>query len=89
MAIEGPFDPLRYLENLRLETFLSKDNQIILKGISRIPARDKKKAIWVLTNYEELLKMQLNADKPELRPSVRKLLAHGKIVIMNGRYIKK
>ena len=37
--------------------------------------------------YDKLLRMQLDAPKRELRPSVNKLLAQGKIVIKDKKYV--
>ena len=41
----------------------------------------------VLKGYDRLLRMQLDAPTPELRPSINKLLAHGKIIIKKGHYV--
>lgn len=49
--------------------------------------RHRKRAKWVLDTYDRLLDMQLDAPKRKVRPSVRKLLAQGKIVIRGGRYV--
>lgn len=47
----------------------------------------RQQAINVLKNYDQLLRMKLDAPTPELRPSVNKLLAQGKIVIKQGKYV--
>lgn len=82
------FDPLRYLEHgLRLEVSLDKDGSILLKGISSLPAKKRRQAKKVLDTYEKLLRIQLDAPARELRPSVQKLMAQGKISIKNGQYV--
>lgn len=63
----NPFDPLNYLERqLRLRVNHSKDDRILVGGLSRLPEHRKEKAVWVVNNYKELLKMQLDAESNEL-----------------------
>jgi hypothetical protein len=89
MLKSNPFDPLNYLEKqLRLRVNLAEDGRVLVGGLSSLPGHRKKKAVWVVNNYKELLKMQLNAESPQMRPSVRKLLAQDKLRIENGRYLK-
>ena len=83
------FDPLRLLEHqLLLNVYQGQDGGIYLQGIGSLPHRKRKQAKWVLDNYEGLLRLQLDAPKKRLRPSVQKLLAQGKIRIVNGRYVR-
>lgn len=83
-----PFDPLSFLQGeLRLKVELTPQGKIVLHGMSRLHPRHRKRAKWVLDTYERLLRMQLDAPKREMPPSVRKLLAQGKIVIRGGRHV--
>jgi hypothetical protein len=87
---ERLFDPLRFLEQqLHLSVQHGSDDKIYLHGISKLYPQKRKQAKWVLDNYEGLLRLQLDAPKKELRPSVQKLLAKGKISIQNKRYVSK
>ncbi|MFO7875337.1 MAG: hypothetical protein R6U55_01985 [Desulfovermiculus sp.] len=52
-----------------------------------LSSKRRQQAINVLKNYDQLLRMKLDAPTPELRPSVNKLLAQGKIVIKQGKYV--
>ena len=90
MLTKNLFDPLNYLEaQLRLEDELSgSGDELILLGLSKLSEQDRKRAFWVAKTYKELLRMQLDAPKRELRPSVRKLLAQGKIKLERGKYLK-
>lgn len=65
---------------------LDEAGRILLYGMSGLHPRKKGQATWVVRTYEGLLRLQLDATKPELRPSVRKLMAQGKVEIVNGRY---
>lgn len=42
----------------------------------------------MLDTYEGLLRMQLDAPRRELRPSLQKLIAQGRLSIGNDRYVK-
>ena len=85
---QAPVRPLRFLENqLLLAVVLGKDNRVHLEGISRLPLKKRRQAKWVLDNYEGLLRLQLDAPKRGLRPSVQKLLAQSKIRIENRHYV--
>jgi hypothetical protein len=82
-----PFDPLRFLEGeMRLRVELTPQGKIILHGMSRLHPRHRRRAKWVLDTYDRLLRMQLDAPAREMRPSVRKLLAQGKIGIRGGMW---
>jgi hypothetical protein len=82
------FDPLRFLERqLRLQVTLGQDGKILLSGLNDLSAKRRQQAFKVVKVYDKLLRMQLDAPKPELRPSVNKLLAQGKIVIKNKKYV--
>ena len=82
------FDPLRFLErNLRLNVQLVSTDKILLYGLNDLPAQKSQLAFKIVQVYDKLLHMQLDAPKPELRPSVNKLLAQGKIVIKEGKYV--
>ena len=82
------FDPLRFLEHqLLLDVYQGQDGGIYLQGIGSLPPRKRRQAKWVLDNYDGLLRLQLDAPKRELRPSVQKMLAQGKIRIENRRYV--
>jgi hypothetical protein len=84
------FDPLRFLEQqLLLSVVHGRDDRIYLQGISKLPPQKKKQAKWVLDTYEGLLRLQLDAPKKELRLSVQKLIAQGKLRIVNGRYVSR
>ncbi len=85
---QRPFDPLRFLQGyMRLEVSLDIRGNIVVDGRSRLEPEHWKQVRWVLNTYDKLLRMQLDAPDKELRPSVRKLLAQGKIVIRGGRYV--
>jgi len=82
------FDPLRFLEvQLRLQVTLGQDGKILLSGLNELSVKRRQQAFRVVQVYDKLLRMQLDAPKPELRPSVNKLLAQGKIVIKNKKYV--
>ncbi|MDZ7761731.1 MAG: hypothetical protein U5L00_15920 [Desulfovermiculus sp.] len=82
------FDPLRFLErNLRLNVQLASNGKILLYGLNDLSAKRRQQAFNVLKVYDKLLRMQLDAPTRELRPSVNKLLAQGKIVIKNKKYV--
>ena len=82
------FDPLRYLEHqLLLKVHLAPNGRILLYGMSDLSAERRQQAMKVLEAYDKLLRMQLDAPATELRPSVNKLLAQGKIIIKHGKYI--
>ncbi len=82
-----PFDPLDFLEgDLRLDVRLDSKGRIMLDNLFYLPLEKREQARNVLKIYRKLLLMQLNAPKESMRPSVRKLLAQGKIVIVDGKY---
>ena len=83
----APFDPLKYLNSLRLNVRLGQNGKITLDGMKNVPG-EKRRQVWqVVKEYDKLLKMQL--DAPEgMRPSVRKLLAQGKIKMKDGKYVR-
>jgi hypothetical protein len=82
------FDPLRFLEvQLRLQVTLGQNGKILLQGLNDLSAKRRQQAFNVVKVYDKLLRMQLDASTRELRPSVNKLLAQGKIVIKNKKYV--
>jgi hypothetical protein len=82
------FDPLRFLEvQLRLQVTLGQDGKILLSGLNDLSAKRRQQAFKVVKVYDKLLRMQLDVPARELRPSVNKLLAQGKIVIKNKKYV--
>ena len=82
-----PFDPLLFLEgNLNLEVRLDTKGQITLDNLFNLPLDKRRQAQKVLGIYRKLLLMQLDAPKRSMRPSVRKLMAQGKIEIVDGKY---
>ena len=82
------FDPLRFLEvQLRLQVTLGQDGKILLSGLNDLSAKRRQQAFKVVKVYDKLLRMQLDASARALRPSVNKLLAQGKIVIKDGKYV--
>jgi hypothetical protein len=88
MLKEEPFDPLKFLEHqLLLTVRLDEDgSRILVYGVSGLSPGKRKQVTWVVRTYAGLLRLQLKASKPELRPSVRKLLAQGKVAIKDGKY---
>ncbi len=72
---------------MRLRVDLDTKGRIILHGLGRLEPHHAKRALWVRDTCDRLLRMQLDALKRGIQPSVRKLLAHGKIVIRGGRYV--
>ena len=84
-----PFDPLQFLEyEMHLDLSLNPEGQIKVSGMWALPPHQHKKAKAVLKTYDKLLRMQLDAPSASMRPSVRKLLAQGKIEIKGGQYIQ-
>jgi hypothetical protein len=82
------FDPLRFLEQqLRLQVKLAPNGKILLYGLNELSAKRRQQTFNVVKVYDKLLRMQLDAPTRELRPSVNKLLAQGKIVIKNKKYV--
>ncbi|MBS3779067.1 MAG: hypothetical protein KGY41_01590 [Desulfovermiculus sp.] len=63
------------------------NGKILLYGLSGLSAKRRQQAFNVVRVYDKLLRMQLDSPSRELRPSVNKLLAQGKIVIKNKRYV--
>ncbi len=82
-----PFDPLSYLESLYLDLSLDPSGNVIAKGMWSLEPHQKKKAQAVLQTYDKLLRLQLDAPSESMRPSVRKLLAQGKIEVRDGQYV--
>lgn len=85
---QKPFDPLGYLYSLRLDAKLGENGEIILLNTNEVPAHKWEQVRYVVSTYAGLLRMQLDAPSKEMRPSVRKLLAQGKIRVEKGEYIK-
>jgi hypothetical protein len=82
------FDPLRFLEvQLRLQVTLGRDGKILLHGLNDLSPKRRQQAFNVVKVYDKLLRMQLDAPTRELRLSVNKLLAQGKVVIKNKKYV--
>lgn len=82
------FDPMRFLEvQLRLQVTLGQNGKIMLHGLNDLSPKRRKQAFNVVKVYDKLLRMQLDTPTRELRPSVNKLLAQGKIVIKNKKYV--
>lgn len=73
---------------LRLDLSLTPYGQIVVKGMWSLPIHQQKKAKAVLKTYNRLLKLQLNVPGRTMRPSVRKLLAQGKVEIRDGQYVR-
>ena len=87
MLRQEPFDPLIFLERqLLLTVRMEETGTILVYGISKLHSNKQKQVSWTVRTYAGLLRLQLNASKPELRPSVQKLMAQGKVGIKNGRY---
>jgi hypothetical protein len=82
-----PFDPLSYLESLYLDLFLDPSGNVVAEGMWSLEPHQKKKAKTILRIYDKLLRLQLDAPSESMRPSVRKLLAQGKIEIRDGQYV--
>ena len=72
-----PFDPLKFLQSLRLDVELDSKGQITVHGMRFLEPHKAKQARNVLKIYDKLLRMQLDAPSKTMRPSVRKLLALG------------
>ncbi len=86
--MQTPFDPLQYLQSLYLDLDLSANGQIKVSGMWSLEHHQQKKARAVLSTYDKLLRLQLDAPSRSMRPSVRKLLAQGKIEIRDGQYCR-
>ncbi len=69
------------------EFSLDSRGNIVVKGMWSLDPHQKKKARAVLQTYDKLLRLQLDAPSKNMRPSVRKLLAQGKIEIKDGQYV--
>lgn len=84
----APFDPLKYLNSLHLDVRLDQNGKIVLDGMRNVPG-EKRRHVWqMVKTYDKLLRMQLDAPDKGMRSSVRKLLAHGKIRVEGGKYVK-
>ena len=83
-----PFDPLKYLNSLRLDVRLDKEGKIVLDGMKNVPGHKRHQVWHVVKEYDKLLRMQLDAPNEGMRPSVRKLLAQGKLKTKDGKYVK-
>jgi hypothetical protein len=82
-----PFDPLKFLEHqLLLTVRLDEASTILVYGASSLAPRRQQQVTWIVRTHAGLLRLQLYAYRPELRPSVRKLMAQGKVEIVNERY---
>ncbi|EFI36143.1 conserved hypothetical protein [Desulfonatronospira thiodismutans ASO3-1] len=81
-----PFDPLKFLQSLRLNVELDSKGQVTVHGIRFLEPHKAQQARNVLQIYDKLLRMQLDAPSKTMRPSVRKLLALGKVEIRDGQY---
>ena len=82
-----PFDPLYYLiSEFHLAIDLDSKGRIVAKDMWSLLPHQQKKANAVLKTYDKLLRLQLDAPSSPMRPSVRKLLAQGKIEIRGGEY---
>ena len=88
MLRRKPFDPLLFLERtLELRVYYSKTgSHIVLDGIAALSEDKQRQARQVVRLYPRILELQMDAPKRELRSSIRKLLAQGKVEIVNGRY---
>jgi len=83
-----PFDPLQFLQSeMRLSLDLDSKGNILVEGMNHLLPHQYKQAKAVLKTYDKLLRLQLNAPSKRMRPSVRKLLAQGKIEIRAGVYV--
>lgn len=67
--------------------WLDNKEQIRLDGYYSLSLKKRKQVDSALANYRPLLLMQLDAPNKGMRPSVRKLLAQGKVVVKDGRYV--
>lgn len=86
--MRAPFDPLQFLRSeYRLDLCLDSKGNIVVKGMWSLHPHQHKKARAVLKIYGKLLKLQLDAPSKSMRPSVRKLLAQGKIEMRGGIYV--
>jgi hypothetical protein len=72
---------------MRLSLDLDSKGNIVAEGMWHLHPHQYKQAKAVLKTYDRLLRLQLNATSKRMRPSVRKLLAQGKIEIMGGQYV--
>ena len=80
------FDPLLCLENeLRANVGLAPDGKVKLRFEKGTSPETTKRAWSVVKAYEKLLALQLE----EGHASVQKLIAHGKIKIVSGKYIRR
>ncbi len=87
-AMRTPFDPLHFLTfELDLDLNLDSQGNIVCDDVWRLTAEKQKQARNVLRIYDRLLRLQLDAPSEKMRPSVRKLLAQGKIEIRNGQFV--
>ncbi|WP_291323056.1 hypothetical protein [Desulfonatronospira sp.] len=82
-----PFDPLKFLQSLRLDVELDSKGQITVHGMRFLEPHKAKQARNILKIYDKLLRMQLDAPSKTMRPSVRKLVALGKVEIRDGQYV--
>jgi hypothetical protein len=83
-----PFDPLQFLQSeMSLSLDLDSKGKVVVEGMNRLLPHQYKQAKAVLKTYDRLLRLQLNAPSKRMRPSVRKLMAQGKIEIRDRRYV--
>ena len=72
---------------MRLDIELDSKGQITVHGMRFLEPHKAKQARNVLKVYDKLLRMQLDAPSKTMRPSVRKLLALGKVEVRDGQYV--
>jgi hypothetical protein len=83
-----PFDPLRFLQSeMRLSLDLDPKGRIVVEGMNHLLPHQYKQAKAVLKIYDKLLLLQLDAPSKRMRPSIRKLMAQGRIEIREGQYV--
>ena len=81
-------EPLKFLERiLHLDVYYSKRRtHIVLDGLNALTKKKQHQAWWVIITYKKLLQVQLDSPKRKMRPSVRKMLAQGKLKFVNRGY---
>ena len=81
MLTRKPFDPLLFLERtLELRVYYFKrGNHIVLDGLAALPEEKQNQARQVVRMYPRILELQMDTQKLGLRPSIRKLMAQGKV----------
>lgn len=66
--------------------YYKRGTHIVLDGIAMLSEDKQNQARQVVRMYPRILELQMDAPKQELRPSIRKLMAQGKVEIVKGRY---